>query len=207
MYFLEEPIYHLRAEGIACLLPPPPPMLPNTGQGKHQTEDRGHSHHPFLGGGHTCGIWRFPSLVSNWSSSCRPMPQPQQRRIWAMSVTYTTAHSNAGSFTHGARPGIEPASSWMLVRFVSSELRNSTFSSSCIGPQSSCSKRGENADCIWPVQIEGWMAILVWLICIVLMNDYIQCLPASSWSLHASCLMQRASCLTALSHYFQVSNI
>ena len=29
--------------------------------------------------------------------------------------------SHAGSFTHGARSGLEPASSWMLVRFVSTE--------------------------------------------------------------------------------------
>ena len=33
-------------------------------------------------------------------------------------LTYTTAHSNAGSPTHGARPGMEPASLWSLVRFV-----------------------------------------------------------------------------------------
>ena len=31
---------------------------------------------------------------------------------------YTTAHGNAGSLTHGARPGIEPASSWILDGFV-----------------------------------------------------------------------------------------
>ena len=47
-----------------------------------------------------------------------PMPQPQQCLIWAMSVTYTIAHSNTGSLIHWARPGIELASSWMLVRFV-----------------------------------------------------------------------------------------
>ena len=40
-------------------------------------------------------------------------------RIWAASVTYTTAHNNAGSLTHWARPGIEPASSWILVGFFS----------------------------------------------------------------------------------------
>ena len=45
-------------------------------------------------------------------------PQPQQRRIQATSVTYTTAHSDAGSLTYWARPGIEPVSSWMLVRLV-----------------------------------------------------------------------------------------
>ena len=35
-----------------------------------------------------------------------------------MSANYTTAHGNAGSLTHWMRPGIEPASSWMLVRFI-----------------------------------------------------------------------------------------
>ena len=34
------------------------------------------------------------------------------------SVTYTTANSNARSLTHWARQGIEPATSWFLVRFV-----------------------------------------------------------------------------------------
>ena len=33
-------------------------------------------------------------------------------------LTYTTAHSNAGSLNHWVRPGIEPMFSWMLVRFV-----------------------------------------------------------------------------------------
>ena len=42
----------------------------------------------------------------------------QQHETWATSVTYTTAHSNAGSLTHGARPGIEPLSSWMLLGFA-----------------------------------------------------------------------------------------
>ena len=42
----------------------------------------------------------------------------QQLRIQAASVTYTTAHGNAASLTHWARPEIEPTSSWMLVRFV-----------------------------------------------------------------------------------------
>ena len=36
-------------------------------------------------------------------------------------ATYTTAHDNAGSLTHWARPEINPVSSWMLVRFVSAE--------------------------------------------------------------------------------------
>ena len=33
-------------------------------------------------------------------------------------LTYTTAHGNNGSLTHWARPGIEPVSTWILVRFV-----------------------------------------------------------------------------------------
>ena len=53
------------------------------------------------------------------ATSCQPTPQPQQCGIGATSVTYTTAHDNTGSSTHWLRPGIKPASSWMLVRFVS----------------------------------------------------------------------------------------
>ena len=37
----------------------------------------------------------------------------------AESVTYTTAHGNTKPFTHWARPGIEPTTSWNLVRFIS----------------------------------------------------------------------------------------
>ena len=42
----------------------------------------------------------------------------QQRQIQAVSVTYTTAHGNAGSLTHWGRPRIEPIPSWLLVGFV-----------------------------------------------------------------------------------------
>ena len=45
-------------------------------------------------------------------------PQPQQRRIRAASVTYTTAHGNTGYLTHRASPGIEPKTSWFLVGFI-----------------------------------------------------------------------------------------
>ena len=48
-----------------------------------------------------------------------PMPEPQQQLgIQAVSTTYTTAHGNARSLTHWARPGIEPATTWFLVGFV-----------------------------------------------------------------------------------------
>ena len=44
-------------------------------------------------------------------------PQPQIHQIQAASVTYTTAHGDAGYLTQWARPGIEAASSWILVGF------------------------------------------------------------------------------------------
>ena len=61
---------------------------------------------------------------SNTGSKLRLQPTPQlmseprQRGIRAASATYATAHSNAGSLTHWARAGIEPATSWFLVGFV-----------------------------------------------------------------------------------------
>ena len=70
-----------------------------------------------------------PRLGSNQSCSCQPTPEPQQHQIWAMSVTHNTAHRNAGSLTQWARPGIEPATSWFPVGYVSTaplrELLNS----------------------------------------------------------------------------------
>ena len=48
---------------------------------------------------------------------------PQQRGIRAESVTYTTAHRNAGSLSHRAKRGIKPESSRVLVRLVSIEPR------------------------------------------------------------------------------------
>ena len=51
------------------------------------------------------------SQARGQSRSCQPMPQPQQRQIQATSVTYTTAHGNAGSLIPCARLGIEPISS------------------------------------------------------------------------------------------------
>ena len=45
-------------------------------------------------------------------------PQPKQLGIRAMSATYTMAHGHTRSLTHWAKPGIKPASSWILVRFI-----------------------------------------------------------------------------------------
>ena len=50
--------------------------------------------------GNTHGMWKFQGQGSNWSCSCRPMPQPQQCGIRAMSPTHTTAHGNTRSLTH-----------------------------------------------------------------------------------------------------------
>ena len=33
-------------------------------------------------------------------------------------MAYTTAHGNAGSLTHGVRPGIKSESSWILAGFI-----------------------------------------------------------------------------------------
>ena len=49
------------------------------------------------------------------------MPQPQQRQIRTVSAIYTTAHGNAKSLTYWVRPGVKPASSWMLARFICTE--------------------------------------------------------------------------------------
>ena len=54
---------------------------------------------------------------------CWPTPQPEQRQIQATSATYTAAHSDTGSLTHCARPGIEPTTSWFLVGFISTVPR------------------------------------------------------------------------------------
>ena len=62
-----------------------------------------------------------PRIGVNWSYSCQLIPQPQQHRIWVIPVTYTTAHSNAGSLIHCMRPEIEPSFSWILVRFITTE--------------------------------------------------------------------------------------
>ena len=39
----------------------------------------------------------------------------------------TTAHGNAGSLTHWSRPGIKPTSSWILVRFISTTIRQELY--------------------------------------------------------------------------------
>ena len=68
-------------------------------------------------------MWKFSGYGSNQSYSCRPTPQPQQHRIQAASAsaTYTTAHGDTGSLPHWGGLGIESASSWILVGFITAE--------------------------------------------------------------------------------------
>ena len=49
------------------------------------------------------------------------LAQPQQCKIQAVSVTYTTTHGITGSLTHWARPGFNPSSSWILFGFLTTE--------------------------------------------------------------------------------------
>ena len=71
------------------------------------------------------GEWELQPLAYT-ATIARPDPRhvcdlhhsSKQVQIQDKSATYTTAHSNARSLTHAARPGIEPVSSRMLVRFT-----------------------------------------------------------------------------------------
>ena len=65
-------------------------------------------------------IWKF--LVQGSNQSCRCQPQSHQIRSHICNL-YTTANGNGRSSTHWAVPGIEPRSSWVLVRFVTTELQ------------------------------------------------------------------------------------
>ena len=49
-----------------------------------------------------------------------------QCQIRATSVVYVIAHGNSESITHWARPGVEPAYSWILVSFLTSESQRNT---------------------------------------------------------------------------------
>ena len=61
------------------------------------------------------------SQARGWIPGC--WPTPQQCGIPAASAIYTTApaHSNTGSLMHWVRPGIEPKSLRILVRFITTE--------------------------------------------------------------------------------------
>ena len=58
----------------------------------------------FGGGGVFFGVFlghmEGPRVGGKSERFCQPPPPPPQRQIQAASVTYTTAHDNAGSLTH-----------------------------------------------------------------------------------------------------------
>ena len=57
------------------------------------------------------------SQARGWIRAATASLHHSYSNLGSMSATYTTAHSNARSPTHWARPGIKPESSWTLVRF------------------------------------------------------------------------------------------
>ena len=57
--------------------------------------------------GCTPGMWKFPGYTRVGS----------ELHLWP----YTTSHGNTRSLTPWARPEIKPASSWILIRFITTE--------------------------------------------------------------------------------------
>ena len=75
--------------------------------------------------GHTCGIWHME--VQNWMGAVAASLCHRQWVPKAMSETYTAAHGDAGSLTHWVRPGIKPASSWIIGLLLLSNDGYSNF--------------------------------------------------------------------------------
>ena len=84
----------------------------------------------FFGGAHPWHM-AIPRLVVKSAAAASLCHRHSNVGIWALPVTYTTAHSNARSLTSWVRPGIEPTTSWFLVWFVSTapwwELQHDVF--------------------------------------------------------------------------------
>ena len=71
------------------------------------------------------GFFSFMATAEAYGSSrargwigAAATPQPQEHWIQAISATYMAAWGNSGSLIQWARPGIEPASSWILCRVL-----------------------------------------------------------------------------------------
>ena len=81
--------------------------------------------------GRTLSICRFPGWGWIRAVAVGLCHSHSNARSRAMSATYIIAHGNAGSLTHWAKLGNEPASSWLLIRFISTEpwweLQNFVF--------------------------------------------------------------------------------
>ena len=66
------------------------------------------------------GICRWTSFILSFRAAPGAYGGSQTRGwIEAIAAGLHHSHSNASSFTRWARPGIKPASSWFLVRFIS----------------------------------------------------------------------------------------
>ena len=84
-------------------------------------------------------LWHMevPRLGVTWELQLLVYTTATATGIWTVSVTYTTAQSSTGFITHWTGPGIESASSWILVGFITTEpWQNSTLF--CIYWQSFC---------------------------------------------------------------------
>ena len=68
-----------------------------------------------------CTIARTPRLGVELELQLPVYTTAAKRETQAKSVTSATAHISSGSLTHCLGPGIEPKSSWMIVRFVTTE--------------------------------------------------------------------------------------
>ena len=64
-----------------------------------------------------------PSPVAYGGSQARGLVYATATAMLDLSHIFDLPHAygNAGSLTHWARPGIKPASSWILVRFITTE--------------------------------------------------------------------------------------
>ena len=58
---------------------------------------------------------------------CRSHSNARSKPRRQPTLELTTAHHNTRSFTHWARPGIEPVTSWFLVGFVSTAPQRELF--------------------------------------------------------------------------------
>ena len=111
------------------------------------------------------------------------MPQPWQHRIQAVSATYITVHSNARSLTHWARPGIQPESSWILVRFVNRWDTKGTFEYLSFKSVSLSPPTWHACSCILlraqlPVLVSSQLLLVSWLPICLLCYSCLSVLPA-----------------------------
>ena len=70
------------------------------------------------GGGRAGGLFHFVFCLFRAASSACGSSQAKGW-IGAAAAGLHHSHSNAGSLTHWSRPGIDPMSSWILIRFLS----------------------------------------------------------------------------------------